>query len=73
MTQEFGTVSSLRVFFALQRENQAFHFSESRVDRDYYSRALREAFNPESQSFRESVVLRGRRLLEMAIHHLSQP
>ncbi len=69
MTQEFGTVSTVRVIFALLRENEAFHFSSGR-ERDFYARALASAFSPESQIFREAVVVRGCRLVEMALHHL---
>jgi Protein of unknown function (DUF2817) len=68
--QEFGTYSGMKVLHALREENRWHHFGAGTMDHPA-KRHIKEAFCPANESWRESVLNRGRQLVEDAIAHLS--
>ncbi len=66
LTQEFGTFSAVNVLRALREENRWHHYGDGRVDHPT-KRQLQEAFSPEDESWRHSVLARGKELLERAM------
>jgi hypothetical protein len=68
--QEFGTYSSMKVLHALREENRWHHFGAGTLDHRT-KRSIQEAFCPSNDSWRESVLNRGRQLFEDAIAQLS--
>jgi hypothetical protein len=68
--QEFGTYSGIKVLHALREENRWHHFGGGSLDHAV-KRNIKEAFCPANETWRESVLNRGRQLFENAIAHLS--
>ena len=58
LTQEFGTLPSALVLAALVAENAAWHHG-TREQRERAGERLLRAFQPDSQTYAERVVLRG--------------
>jgi Protein of unknown function (DUF2817) len=69
VTQEFGTYSPIKVLRALREENRWHHYGGGGIDHRS-KRALREIFCPESEGWRESVLSRGREVVEKALDGL---
>ena len=74
ITQEFGTVSPLRVIKALRAENRMTQHSgwtsERMLSSDERQR-MAHTFNPPSERWRTMILERGRALLDDALDHLS--
>jgi hypothetical protein len=66
VTQEFGTYGPVRNLHALREENRWHHFGGGGLDHPA-KRALMEAFNPNDNNWRESVLRRGSETLERAV------
>jgi len=60
--QEFGTLTPLRVLYALREENRWHHYEPGRMDHPS-KEILKNAFCPRESSWRESVMKRGRQVL----------
>ena len=60
--QEFGTLTPLRVFYALREENRWHHCQPGGIDHPSKER-LKNAFFPREESWRENVLKRGRQVL----------
>jgi hypothetical protein len=69
--QEFGTYSGMKVLGALREENRWHHYGKGTLDH-HTKRTLKETFYPADEFWRESVLKRGRELLDQAIIELSQ-
>jgi hypothetical protein len=69
VTQEFGTYSPIKVLRALREENRWHHYGGGAIDHPS-KRALREIFCPQSEGWRESVLARGREVVEKALEGL---
>lgn len=65
VTQEFGTYGPIRVLHALREENRWHHWGEGRLEHPSKWR-LREAFNPDSEPWRDSILERGQQLFDQA-------
>ena len=59
VTQEFGTYGPVRNLHALREENRWHHYGHGSQDHPT-KRALKDAFNPDDESWRESVMRQGR-------------
>lgn len=66
LTQEFGTYSSVKVLRALREENRWDHYGDGTVNHPTKQK-LKEIFGPEDESWRRSVLARGRQLLKQAM------
>ena len=64
--QEFGTYSSIKVLHALREENRWHHYGNGSVDHATKHR-VKEVFGPEDETWRRSVLARGKELLEQAV------
>jgi hypothetical protein len=62
VTQEFGTIPALRVLFALRQENRWHHYGDGSIDHPA-KRLLMDAFRPDTDGWRKSILGRGRELL----------
>jgi hypothetical protein len=69
LTQEFGTYSSVKVLHALREENRWNHYGDGTVDHST-KKKLREVFISEDESWRLSVLARGRKLLNQLMKFL---
>src|SRR4029078_10754362 len=67
---EFGMYSGMKVLHTLREENRWHHFGAGTLDHRT-KRSMQEAFCPSNESWRESVLNRGRQLFEDAIAQLS--
>src|SRR5262249_38765409 len=61
--QEFGTYSGIRVLHALREENRWHHYGGATLDHST-KRKIREVFYPADESWRRTILKRGRELLE---------
>ena len=66
VNQEFGTYSAVRNLHALREENRWHHYGGGTLDHPS-KRALKEAFNPDDEKWREAVLKRGRAVLDKAL------
>jgi uncharacterized protein DUF2817 len=66
VNQEFGTYGPVRNLHALREENRWHHYGRGTLDHPCKS-ALKEAFNPDDERWRQSVLERGRAVLNHAI------
>jgi hypothetical protein len=70
VTQEFGTLSPLKVLYALREENRWHHWGEGLNNPDSQlhtsKNRILQAFRPDSESWRKAVVERGVALAEQA-------
>ncbi len=69
VTQEFGTYSATKVLHALREENRWHHYGGGALDHPA-KQILKEAFYPQDETWRESVLKRGRELLKQALLNL---
>ena len=65
LVQEFGTVGPIKILHALREENRWHHFGNGSLDHPA-KRNLKEAFCRNSDSWRQSVLIRGVELLRQA-------
>ncbi len=65
-SQEFGTYSPTKVLHALREENRWHHYGDGSVDH-HAKHKLKETFCPEDDSWRRSVLSRGKELLKQAV------
>ena len=66
LTQEFGTDSAVDVLYALREENRWHHFGGGGIDRAT-KRDLKEAFAPNDDSWRTTVLERGKIVFAQAV------
>ncbi len=66
LTQEFGTDSAVDVLYALREENRWHHYGGGTVDHPT-KRDLKESFGPNDDSWRTTVLQRGKTVFEQAI------
>jgi hypothetical protein len=69
MMQEFGTYNPIKVLHTLREENRWHHFGDGTLDHSV-KRALKEAFCPGNEQWRERVVIRGAEVVEQALETL---
>jgi hypothetical protein len=69
ITQEFGTYGPVRNVRALREENRWHHYGRGTLDHPS-KRALKEAFNPDDEKWREAVLRRGTAALIKALKAL---
>ena len=69
LTQEFGTYSATKVLHALREENRWHYYGAGTLDHPA-KRILKETFCPQDETWRESVLKRGRELLKQALLNL---
>jgi hypothetical protein len=69
--QEFGTYGPLRTVHALREENRWHHWGRGTLEHPVKAR-LKEVFNPEDVAWRQSVLARGRALVQQALATLAQ-
>src|SRR5438034_2301512 len=69
LTQEFGTYSATKVLHALREENRWHYYGAGTLDHPA-KRILKETFCPQDETWRESVLKRGRELLNQALLNL---
>jgi hypothetical protein len=67
VTQEFGTYGTVRNLHALREENRWHHYGRGTLDHPS-KRALKEAFNPDDEKWREAVLRRGTAALGLALN-----
>ena len=65
-SQEFGTYNPIKVLHALREENRWHHYGDGSVDHSAKHK-LKETFCPDDDSWRRSVLGRGKGLLEQAV------
>ena len=58
ITQEFGTISIIKVLYALREENRYHHYGEGRLDH-LAKKRLKNAFYPDSMDWKTSVLQDG--------------
>ncbi len=66
LTQEFGTYGPIRVLHALREENRWHHYGQGTVDH-LTKQKLKKTFCPEDESWRLSVLMRGKEVLRQAV------
>jgi hypothetical protein len=66
ITQEFGTYSPTKVLHALREENRWHHYGAGTLDHPT-KQILKETFYPKDDTWRESVLNRGRELLKQGL------
>ena len=66
LCQEFGTYNSVRVLKALREENRWHHHGGGGIDHPT-KRGLKEAFAPDDDSWRTTVLQRGKTVFEQAV------
>lgn len=64
--QEFGTYGPIKTIRALREENRWHHYRPGTLEHPT-KQILRETFNPDDESWRQSVLTRGRELLSEAM------
>jgi hypothetical protein len=64
--QEFGTYNPIKVLHALRQENQWHQYGAGRIDHPA-KRALKEAFCPDDEVWRNTILKRGREVLRQAL------
>ncbi len=69
LSQEFGTYSSVKVLHALREENRWHHYGQGTMDHPTQQR-LKEAFSPDDNSWRRTVLNRGSEVLSQALELL---
>ncbi len=69
VTQEFGTYSATKVLHALREENRWHYHGAGTLDHPT-KRTLRETFCPQDETWRQSVLKRGRELLKQGLSQL---
>ena len=69
LRQEFGTYGPIKVLQALRQENRAHHYDDGRSGHPAKT-TLREIFCPADESWRQSVLKRGRESLSRALAEL---
>lgn len=69
LTQEFGTYGATKVLHALREENRWQHYGDRTLDHPT-KRILKDTFCPPDESWRQSVLKRGRELLAQAMANL---
>ena len=69
VTQEFGTYSPMKVLHALREENRWHHHGAGTLDHPT-KRRLKETFYPHDETWRKSVLNRGRELLRQGLSNL---
>jgi hypothetical protein len=69
VTQEFGTYGPLKVLHALREENRWYHCGSGALDHPA-KEAVKDAFCPSDEQWRESVVRHGREAVERALSAL---
>ena len=69
LTQEFGTYGATKVLHALREENRWHHYGDRTLDHPA-KRILKDTFCPPDESWRQSVLKRGRELLMQAMANL---
>lgn len=69
LTQEFGTVSNLKVLKALRAENQHHHYGEGGIDH-WSKQELKEAFSPGDPDWQSQVLAQGVHLFKEAGEYL---
>jgi hypothetical protein len=69
ITQECGTYSPTKVLHALREENRWHHYGAGTLDHRT-KRILKETFCPSDETWRESVLNRGRELLKQGLAQL---
>jgi hypothetical protein len=67
--QEFGTLSAVRVLWALREENRWAHYGDGSVEHPA-KRRLREVFAPRDPEWRRTVVRRGLEVIEKETQRL---
>jgi len=67
VNQEFGTYRAIRNLHVLREENRWHHYGRGTVDHPT-KRALKEAFNPDDEGWREAVLKRGKAALTDALN-----
>ena len=65
VSQEFGTYKTTQVLHALREENRWQHYGDGSVDHPT-KRKLKESFCPEDDLWRQSVLTRGKEVLQQA-------
>jgi hypothetical protein len=71
ITQEFGTYSAIKVLHALREENRWHHYGGGALNHSTKQR-LKETFCPNAESWRQSVLQRGRAVLKQAMLQLQR-
>ena len=66
VTQEFGTLAPLKVLHALREENRWHHWGDGTLDHPTKKRLL-DAFRPDKEQWRESILTRGREVALQAV------
>ena len=66
LAQEFGTDSAVDVLYALREENRWHHYGGGTGDHPT-KRDLKESFGPNDDSWRTTVLQRGKTVFEQAI------
>ncbi len=69
VTQEFGTYSPTKVLHALREENRWHHYGAGTLDHPA-KQVLKETFYPKDETWRESVLNRGKELLKQGLSNL---
>ena len=64
--QEFGTYHVVRVVSALRAENRWHHYGDGMVDHPA-KEELKEKFSPDDESWRQTVLDRGREVIEQGL------
>ena len=69
ITQEFGTIPSLKVLFALRQENRWHHWGEGHIHHGS-KQGLLDAFRPNTEAWKKSVLKRGQEVLLQSAHRV---
>jgi len=67
--QEFGTYNNIKVLHALREENRWHHYGDGNLNHPT-KHTLKETFCPDNESWRETVLKRGREVVERALEEL---
>jgi hypothetical protein len=70
VTQEFGTYRAIKNLHSLREENRWHHYGNRTLDHPT-KRILKDTFCPPDESWRQSVLKRGRELLAQAMANLN--
>lgn len=66
LCQEFGTYNAVRALSALRDENRWHHYGDGTVDHPA-KEELKEKFSPDDESWRQTVLRRGREVIEQGL------
>lgn len=66
VAQEFGTYNPVKVLHALREENRWHHFGGGSIDHPA-KRRLKHVFSPDNDSWRQTILSRGKELLNQAL------